>query len=92
MLCTSATLALCGDRFDRGSRQIKREPVGLATMDDDVSLCQRVGGNCGMMIGSTRLIGLYRAGAYCVSEPRDPRHVTGCCGASLKRLASRIAA
>ena len=31
------------DRFDRGSRQVKREPVDLLMEDYDVSLSQRVG-------------------------------------------------
>ena len=43
MLCTSAPLVLYCDRFDRGSRQVKREPVDLVTEDYDVSLCQQVG-------------------------------------------------
>ena len=42
LLCTSAALVLCYDRFDRGSRQVKREPVDLATEDYDVSFCQRI--------------------------------------------------
>ena len=33
---------LCGDRFDRGSRQVKREPVDQATEDYDKSLCQQI--------------------------------------------------
>ena len=43
LLCTSAPLVLYCDRFDRGSRQVKREPVDMVTEDYDVSLCQRVG-------------------------------------------------
>ena len=42
LLCTNAPLALCCDRLDRGSRQVKREPIDLVTEDYDVSLCQRV--------------------------------------------------
>ena len=42
LLCTSAPLVLYCDRFDRGSRQVKREPVDMVTEDYDVSLCQRV--------------------------------------------------
>ena len=36
-------MVLYCDRFDRGSRQVKREPVDLVTEDYDVSLCQQVG-------------------------------------------------
>ena len=43
LLCTSAPLVLYCDRFDRGSRQVKREPVDLLMEDYDVSLSQRVG-------------------------------------------------
>ena len=43
LLCTNAPLVLYCDRFDRGSRQVKREPVDLVMEDYDVSLCQRVG-------------------------------------------------
>ena len=43
LLCTSAPLVLYCDRFDRGSRQVKREPVDLLMEDYDVSLFQRVG-------------------------------------------------
>ena len=43
LLCTSAPLVLYCDRFDRGPRQVKREPVDLLMEDYDVSLCQRVG-------------------------------------------------
>ena len=42
LLCTSAPLDLCCDRFDRGSGQGKREPVDLVTEDYDVPLCQRI--------------------------------------------------
>ena len=42
LLCTSAPLVLCCILFDRGSRQVKREPVDLATYDYDVSLYQRI--------------------------------------------------
>ena len=41
-LCTSASLVLCCDQFDRGSRQVMCEPVDLVTVDYDVSLCQRI--------------------------------------------------
>ena len=43
LLCTSAPLVLYCDRFDLGSRQVKREPVDRVTEDYDVSFCQRVG-------------------------------------------------
>ena len=43
LLCTSAPLVLYCDRFDRGSRQVKREPIDLLMEDYDVSLSQRVG-------------------------------------------------
>ena len=43
LLCNSAPLVLYCDRFDRGSRQVKREPVDLLMDDYDVSLFQRVG-------------------------------------------------
>ena len=39
LICTFAPLVLCCDRFGRGSRQVKREPV----VEVDVSLCQRIG-------------------------------------------------
>ena len=42
LICTSASLGLCGDRFNRGSRKVKREPVDLATEDYDESLFQRI--------------------------------------------------
>ena len=42
LLCTSAPLVLYCDRFDRGSRQVKRGPVDLLMEDYDVSLFQRV--------------------------------------------------
>ena len=38
----SAPLVLCCDQFDRGSRQVKCEPVDLVTEDYDVSLCQQI--------------------------------------------------
>ena len=43
LLCTSGPLVLYCGQFDRGSRQVNREPVDLVTEDYDVSLCQRVG-------------------------------------------------
>ena len=43
LLCTSAPLVLYCDRFDRGSRQVKSEPVDLLMEDYDISLFQRVG-------------------------------------------------
>ena len=39
LLCTSAPLVLCCDRFDHGSRQEKCELVDLVMEDYDVSLC-----------------------------------------------------
>ena len=42
LLCTSAPLVLCCDWFNRGSRQVKHEPVDLVMEDYDVSLCQRI--------------------------------------------------
>ena len=38
LLSISAPLVLCCDRFDRGSRQVKRDPVDLVTEDYDLSL------------------------------------------------------
>ena len=38
LLCTIAPLVLCCDRFDRGSRQVKRDPVDLVTVDYAVTL------------------------------------------------------
>ena len=38
LLYTSAPLVLCCDQFDRGSSQVKREPVDLVTEDYDVFL------------------------------------------------------
>ena len=32
LLCTSTPLIFCSDQFDRGSRQVKREPFDLATL------------------------------------------------------------
>ena len=42
LLCTSAPLVLCCDRFDRGSRQAKRDPVDLVTQDYDITLHWRI--------------------------------------------------
>ena len=42
LLCASAPLDLCCDRFYHGSRQAKREPVDLVTDDYDISLCQQI--------------------------------------------------
>ena len=42
LLCISAPLVLSCDWFDRGSRQVKRELVDLATEDYDASLCQGI--------------------------------------------------
>ena len=42
LLCTSAPLVLCCDRFDRGSRQVKRDPVDLVTEDYDITLRWRI--------------------------------------------------
>ena len=50
LVCPSDPLLLCGDQFDRGSRQVKREPVDLATEDYDVSLCQRISLNLNMKL------------------------------------------
>ena len=36
LLCTSAPLVLCCDRFDHGSRQVKRDLVNLVTEDYDI--------------------------------------------------------
>ena len=38
LLCTSAALVLCCDQFDRGSRQVKRDPVDLVMEDYDITL------------------------------------------------------
>ena len=42
LLCTSAPLVWCCDRFDCGSSQVKREPLHLVTKDYGASLCQRM--------------------------------------------------
>ena len=42
LLYTSAPLVLCDDWFDLSSRQVKCEPVNVATEDYDVSLHQRM--------------------------------------------------
>ena len=42
LLCTSAPLVLCCDRFDHGSRQVKRDPVGVVTEDYDITLSWRI--------------------------------------------------
>ena len=42
ILCISAPLVLCCDQFDRGSRQVKREPVDLIMEDYDITLCQQI--------------------------------------------------
>ena len=42
LLCTSAPLVLCCDRFDRGSREVKRDPVDLVTEDYDITLRRRI--------------------------------------------------
>ena len=38
LLCTSAPSVLCCDRFGRGSRQVKCDPVDLVTDDNDITL------------------------------------------------------
>ena len=40
----SAQLVLCCDRFDRGSRQVKRDQVDLLTVDYDMTLRWRIYG------------------------------------------------
>ena len=35
-------LVLCYDRFDHGSRQVKRDPVGLVMEDYDITLSWRI--------------------------------------------------
>ena len=42
LLCASAPLDLCFARFNRGSSQVKSEPVDQVTEDYDVQLCQRI--------------------------------------------------
>ena len=46
LLCTSAPLVLCCDRFDRCSTRVKHEPVDLIKEDYDVSLCQLIKNTC----------------------------------------------
>ena len=43
LLCASGPLVLRGERFDRGSGQLKRELVYLTMNNYDVSLYQRIG-------------------------------------------------
>ena len=43
LLCTSAALVLCCDWFDRGSRQVMRDPVELVTVDYDITLHWQIG-------------------------------------------------
>ena len=43
LLCTSAPLVLWYDRFDCGSRQVKRDQVHLVTKDYDITLCWPIG-------------------------------------------------
>ena len=51
LLCISALLVLCGDRFDRSSRQVNRETIDMAMEDFDVSLGDRTKTNVlGIMI------------------------------------------
>ena len=57
LLCTSAPLVLCCDRFDHGSRQVKRELVDLVMEDYDVSLCQRM--HAVVFLLSTEDIGIF---------------------------------
>ena len=38
LLCSSAPLVLCCDRFDRGSREVKHDPVDLVMEDYDITL------------------------------------------------------
>ena len=45
LLCTSAPLVLCCDWFDRGSRQVKRDPADLVTEDYDLTLRWRIAVN-----------------------------------------------
>ena len=40
--CTSVPLALCCDRVNHGSRQVKRDPVDLVTEDYDLTLRWRI--------------------------------------------------
>ena len=42
LLCTSAPLVLCCNRFDHGSRQVKRDSVDLVTEDYDITLRWRI--------------------------------------------------
>ena len=42
LLCIRTPLLLCYDRFDRGSRQVKRDPVDLVTEDFDITLRLRI--------------------------------------------------
>ena len=42
LLCTSAPLVLCCDWFDCGSRQVKRDPVDLVTVNYDIKLHWRI--------------------------------------------------
>ena len=44
LLCTKAPLVLCCDWFDRGSRQVKGDPVDLVMDDYDITLCWRIPG------------------------------------------------
>ena len=38
LLCTSASLVLCCDQFDPGSRQVKHDSVDLLMEDYDITL------------------------------------------------------
>ena len=42
LLCTSASLVMCCDRFDLGSRQVKCDSVDLVTEDYDITLCWQI--------------------------------------------------
>ena len=58
------SIGLCGDRFDRGSRQVEREPVDLATEDYDVSLCRRIFHTCAdldLVINCNQIHAVYTA-------------------------------
>ena len=45
LLCTRDPLVLCCDRFNCGSRQVKRDQVDLVTEDYDITLCWQIGGS-----------------------------------------------
>ena len=74
LLCTSASLVSCCNQFDRGSRQVKHEPVDLVMEDYDVSLRQRIC-STDRFIGQSLIKGAKRA----QKTNKQKTYCGGCC-------------